>query len=88
MAKLLQHSIEAIHRLTIIEGVPVVVFTRDEISEETLMASGNFEIFWYAFIDNKFYGAMEVLADLVDIERDVNIMLTQATESIKKIKTV
>lgn len=83
MAKLLQHNIEAVHRLTIINGVPVVVFSRDELSEETLLPSGNFELFWYGFKDNKFYGGMEVLADLNDIERDVEILLEHAKQSLK-----
>lgn len=86
MAKLLQHNIEAVHRLTTIEGVPVVVFSRDELSEETMLPSGNFELFWYAFFNGQFYGAMEVLADLNDIERDVEILLEHAIKTIAEKK--
>ncbi len=86
MSKLLQHNIYAIHRLTIIDEVPVVVFSRDELSEETMLPSGNFELFWYAFVNNKFIGGIEILADLNDIERDVEILLEHARESIKKAK--
>ena len=82
MAKLLQHNIEAIHRLKVIQKIPVVVFSRDELSEETLLPSGNFELFWYANIDNTYHGAMEVLNDLNDIERDVEIMLKSAEDFI------
>jgi len=85
MAKLLQLNIEAIHRLVIIDDVPVMVFTRDELSEETLLPSGKFEIFWYVNFKGKFYGGMEVLADLKDIERDVEIMLGHAKETLKNL---
>lgn len=86
MSKLLQHNIEAIHRLIIVDDVPVVVFSRDELSEETMLPSGNFELFWYCFFNDKFYGGMEVLTDLQDIERDVEILVTQAREQISKLK--
>lgn len=83
---MLQHNIEAVHRLTIIEGVPVVVFSRDELSEETMLPSGSFELFWYAYFNKRFYGDMVVLADLEDIERDVNILLEQATKTLIELK--
>lgn len=85
MGQLLQHNIEAIHRLLIINDVPVVVFSRDELSEETLMASGNFELFWYCFYDGKFYGSMEVLPNLEKVEEQVELLLVQARETINNL---
>lgn len=86
MAAHLQNDIEAIHRLVNIEDTPVVVFSRDEISEETLMASGNFELFWYAFYDGKFYGSMEILPNLDNVEEQVELLLKQAKQTIEQLK--
>ena len=86
MSKLLQHNIEAIHRLTIIEGVPVMVFTRDELSEETLLPSGKFEIFWYANLGDRLIGSMEVLPNLDNIEEEVKLALQSAEINIKERK--
>lgn len=87
MEKLLQHNIEAIHRLiTIDDNVPLMVFTRDELSEETLLPSGKFELFWYINYKDKMYGSMEIIADLNDIERDVELMIKHAKETLQAIK--
>lgn len=87
MAELLQHNIEAIHRLiTIDDNVPLMVFTRDELSEETLLPSGKFELFWYINYKDKMYGSMEVIADLNDIERDVEVMIKHAQETLMALK--
>jgi hypothetical protein len=88
MAKQLQHRIEALHRLVTLEdNVPLVVFTRDEQDEETFLPSGKFEIFWYFTYNDQFYGSTEVLADLADIERDVELMVTHAKETLAALKT-
>lgn len=83
---MLQHNIEAVHRLIIIDGVPVVVFSRDELSEETLLPSGSFELFWYAFFNEKFYGDMVVIPNLENIEDNVNLLLVQAEQTITELK--
>lgn len=83
---MLQHNIEAVHRLTIIEGVPVVVFSRDELSEETMLPSGKFEIFWYGFFNDTFYGDLMVVSDLEELEQYIQILLDQAQATIKNLK--
>lgn len=85
---MLQHNIEAIHRLTIVEGLPVMVFSRDELSEETLLPSGSFELFWYTFNekDGKFYGSMEVIPNLENIEENVELLMKQAAQTIAGLK--
>ena len=88
MAKLLQHNIEAIHRLITLDGnVPVVIFTRDELSEETMLPSGKFEIFWYMTYNDQFYGSIDVIDTLDNIEKEVERMLEHAKQTLHELKT-
>jgi len=73
-----------IHELTIIEGLPVVIFSNQERDEDTLLSTGKTEMFWYTKDKTGFRGGMEVYEPTQDPNEVLELLLKQAKETLKK----
>lgn len=78
--------LKSLHKLTVVEGVPVVIFSNTELDEETLQPTGKIELFWYAFFNGTFYGDVVTFEGAELIAENVGIIFTSAVEKVKTIK--